>query len=117
VVARGMKISQNVISIKMPCATVVRLLGLFIFTVRFVFKYQVSQYLEQNISVPFLPYNQTSETLCLHLRTEDETLRSLVGRTALLCFKQVASRTGACAVHHDTTAPPTPRTTRPLYHG
>jgi hypothetical protein len=81
-----MKISQNVILMRMPCATVGRHFGISIFTVLYVFKYQISQYLEQNISlnisVPLLPRNQTSATLCLHMRTEDKTLRSLVGRNA-----------------------------------
>jgi hypothetical protein len=77
-----MIISQNVIFISMPCATVGRYLGIFILTLRFVFKYQISQYLGQNISVPFLHHNQTSDTLWLHIRTEDKTFRSLVGRSA-----------------------------------
>jgi len=66
----------------MPRATVGRHLGISIFTVRFVFKYQMSQYIEQNISVPFLPRNQTFETLRLLIWTEDKTFRSLVGHNA-----------------------------------
>jgi len=82
VAARVLKISQNVMSIRMPRATVGRHLGMFIFTVRFVFKCQISQYLEQNISVPVLPRNQTFETLCLHIWTENKTFISLVGHNA-----------------------------------
>ena len=77
-----MKISKNVKSTRMLCATVGRHLRLSIFAVRLVFKCQISQYLDQNISVPFLPYNQTSDTLGLHMWTKGKSLRSLVGRTA-----------------------------------
>jgi len=119
VAVRVTKISQNVMSIRMPRATVGRHLGISIFYSSPCFQISDITISRTEYFCSLLTsYSSFWDSLSTHMDGGQNFSDHLLDTTLVLWFKQVASQTGACAVHYDTTATPSPsRATWPLYHG